>query len=202
MTTSYYQGLFDGSNSFTHLSMVRMYIYLLVNDYRKNFDKFKWLEFLRIEDEKTLIRKHFFTAKAAGEYLRAIGLFRQFTRINAALYFFGISGVMIRICYLAYAVVPFHWFILSTVPNVVAYFFMTQNAFTLYNYYVLIFFANAMFIRKSMQSLVAQRSALWRYKLKKSKLRQLAKQNLIQFNYIMKNFKASQRNFNYLFCYR
>ena len=67
---------------------------------------------------------------------------------------------------------------------------------------MLIYFANAMFISKSLQSLIAQRSALLRYKLKKRKLIKLANQNLIQFNYIINNFKASQKNFNYLFCYR
>ena len=135
MTTSYYQVLFDGSIIFTHLSMIRMYLYLLVNDHRKNFDGFQWLEFLRI-DEQTLIRKHFFTSKEAASFTRVVGLFRQFTRINEAVYFFGVLGIAVRTLAVAYWEIPFHWFVLGTVPNVVAFMFMTQNAYTLYNYYV------------------------------------------------------------------
>ena len=182
--------------------MARMYIYLLVCDYSQDYRKFQWLEFLWIENEQTLIREHYFTAKEASSYLRLIGLFMKFIRINGFFYFSGVCCIMGRVLYLAYNAIPFHWFVLSTVPNVALFIFNTQNAFMLYNYFVLIFFANAMFIRKSLRSLGEKRSALWRYRLKKSKLRLLVKQNLLQFNYIIKAFRESQRNFNFTFSYR
>ena len=177
-----------------------MYAYLVISDYRKDFGKFQWLKFLWIEDEQTLIREHYFTTKEASSYLRLIGLFMKFIRINQILYWNGCFGVMGRMLYMAYNSIPLHWFLLSTLPNFAVFMFNSQVNFILYNYFVLIFFANAMFIRKSLRSLAAQ--SLWRYKLKKGKLRQLAKQNLIQFNFIIRNFQQSQRSFNYLFCYR
>lgn len=182
--------------------MIRVYIYLLVSDYRQEFRKFQWLAFLRIEDEQTLIREHFFTAKEAGSYLRLIGLFMKFIRINRIFYWYGCFGVMGQVLYEAFNTIPLHWFLFSTVPNVAVYLFMTLNAFEIYNYFVLIFFANAMFTRNSLRSLAERRKTLLLGNPKKSKLRQLAKQNLLQFNYIIKNFRESQRNFNYTFCYR
>ena len=179
-----------------------MHAYLLVNDYRKDFDKFQWLEFLRIEDKQTLIREHFFTATEASSYLRLIRLFMKFSIINAIIFCNGCCGVMGRMLYMAYNSIPFHWFVLSTVPNAVVFMFATQTASILYNYVILTFFANVMFIRKSFQSLVVQRSALCQYKLKKNKLRQVVKRNLLQFNYIVWNFNLSQANFNYTFSYR
>lgn len=175
---------------------------MLISDHRADFRQFQWLEFLRIEDKQTLVRKHYFSVKEASSYLRLIGLFLKFVRINGLFYGFGCSCVVGRLLYEAIRTIPLHWFLLSTVPNVVGVMFNTQNAFRLYNYFVLIYFANAMFIRKSLRSLIAKRSVFLQHKLKKRKLTQLAKQNLIQFNYIIRNFKQTQANFNYTFCYR
>lgn len=202
VTPSYHQVIFDASMSFAHLSMVRMNIYLLVSDYRQDFRDFQWVKFLRIEDEQTLIREHYFTAKEARSYLLLIGLFMKFCRVNTALFLFGTFGVMARSLYLAYTVIPFHWFVLSALPNAAGFMFATQNSALLYNFFMMIFFANVMFIQKSLRSLVAQRAALCRYKLKKSKLRRLVKQNLVQFNYIIKNFADCQRNYNYFLSFR
>ena len=184
------------------LFMCRMYIYLLVNDYRQDFRQFQWLEVLRIEDERTLIRKHHFTAKEASSYLHLIGLFMKFIRINRILYWYGCSSVIWKLLRLAHRTIPLHWFLLSTVPNAAVNLFRILTAFEIYNYFVLIYFANAMFIRKSLRSLVAQRPALLGNKLKKNRMIQLAKRNLLQFNYIIRNFKQSQASFDYTFCYR
>ena len=199
VTHNYYQVLFDGSIIFTHLAMVRMYIYLLISDFRKSFAKFQWLKFLRIEDEQTLIKKHYFTLKEASSYLRLVRLFIKFIKLNELVYVAGCIGVQGRLVYLSYNHIPFHWIILSTIPNLLLFLFMTRKAFALYYYYVLIFFSQTLFIQKSLRSLRDRRSV--RLPDNKSKLRLLCERNLTQFNYVINNFRQSQRNLNYTFSY-
>lgn len=197
---NYGQSLFDGSIVCTHLAMIRMCVYLLAADARKDYAKFQWLQFLRIEDERTLVKKHFFKRKQAASYLRLVGACIRFVKINELIYILSCFAVMGRVLFLASTNIPLHWFVLSTVPNAVGYLFMTISAFSVYNYFITIYFANAMFIKKSLQSLSSQSLRL--NKLKKSQTRQLCRQNLLQFNYIINNFRQSQRNLNYTFSYR
>ena len=204
VTLSDSQRLFDFSICFTHVAMIRMCIYMIHNDRHQNFSKFQWLEFLKIEDEQTLVKKHFFTTKEASNYLHQVRFFMKSLKINELIYAVSCLGVMARMLLLAYSHIPLQWFVLVTLPNVLSYLFMTISAFSIYNYFVLIYFSHAIFIKSSLQSLASQRSALPSDKLKKCKVMQLCRlyrQNLHQFNYILRNFKASQQNLNFTFSY-
>lgn len=198
---SYYQFLFNLNISVTHLGMIRAYIYLLYYDFKNNFRNFEWLNFLRISNEQILIKEYFFSAKEAKSYLFLIKFFIRAIEINMIMYMIGVSGVIGRVLIMAYLEIPFKWFLFSTLPNAISFSFATYCAYYLYNYFTMIFFANCMFIHKSLKSLSSHYSISSLQRLKKKKLNLFVKQNLKQFNRLLILFKYGQMNFNYTFSY-
>lgn len=198
-TMTYYQFLLDSDFVIIHLSMIRVYIYLFYYDFKKNFRKFQWLNFLKISNEQILIEEHFFLKTEAKRYFFLIKLAIKAIKVNKFMYFIGSGCVLVRVFILAYHEIPFKWFLFSTLTNAISYVFLMSYAFQIYNYFVLIYFASSMFIYKSLKSISNQYSIYSLKKLEKSKLDQFTRINLIQFNKLITIFKYGQMNFNYTF---
>ena len=198
-TMSKDQNIFNLSIAVTHAAMIRMYIYLLFNE--NNLSKFQWLKFLKIQDPRILVEKHFFSYFEAESYLRFVRLFKKLVKQNEFFYIFGCIGVVGRVFSFAFKEIPIYWFLGSTLTNGFVYLFMTSCSYYMYNYFITIYFATCTFSAKSFKSLSSHYPSSSLYQLRRSKLNQLAKQNLIQFNYLIKMFKFGQSNFNYTFSY-
>lgn len=199
ITFNYYQFIFDLDMSIFFLSIIRAYIYLFYYDFKKNFRKFQWLYFLKLESEKSLIEECFFLKKEAKRYLVLIKFFIKAVKINLFLYSSGNIFLILRLSISAYFEIPFKWLVFSTIPNGFGYLFVSIFDYYLYNYFILIYFANCMFICKSLKSLSNHYSVHELKELEKDKLNSLARLNLKQFNRLIAIFENGQANFNYTF---
>ena len=193
------QFLFNFSISFTHAAMIRMYLYLFFNE--NNLSKFQWLKFLKLQDARTLVEKYSFSSREAESYLDSLQEFVKLVRINHIFYLVGCFGIIGRVVFFAYKEIPFRWFLGSTLTNATLFLIMNNSNFYIYNYFVTIYFATCTFSEKSLKSLSSHYSSSLLYQLRNNKLNQLARQNLVQFNYLIKLFKYGQSNFNYTFSY-
>lgn len=200
-TLSYYQYLFNLSISVTHSMMIRVFLYLLKSDNENDHKKFQWLTFLRINNQRHLVKNHYFLKKEAKRYLDLVKMFLIFTKLNILTYLIGCSGVLGRVLYMAFNKIPLFWLFFSSIPISIHIMIMVNLVFYLYNFFLAIFFANCMFICKSLKSLSTCHSSYSLSQFKQTKLNALAKKNLVQFNYLIKNFKDSEANFNYTFSY-
>ena len=193
------QYLINLSNTVLHGAMIRMYIYLLFNE--NNLSKFQWMKFLKLQDARILVKKHFFSPREAESYLDSLQKFLKMVRMNNDFFLMGCFGVMGRVVFFAYKEIPIYWFLGSTLPNGAVFLLMNGSNYYIYNYFITIYFATCTFSAKSFKSLSSHYPSSSLYQLRKSKLNQLARQNLIQFNYLIKMFKFGQSNFNYTFSF-
>ena len=198
-TMSKDQYIFNLSIAVGHAGILRACLYLLFNE--NNLSKFQWLKFLKIQDQRILVEKHFFSYYEAESYLRYVRLFMKLLKQCELFYIFGSIGVIGRVVFFAYKEIPIYWFLSSTLTNGLEYLFMLISCYFLYNYFITIYFATCTFSAKSFKSLSSHYPSSSLYQLRKSKLNQLARQNLIQFNYLIKMFKYGQSNFNYTFSF-
>ena len=179
--------------------MIRAYLYLLINE--NNLSKFQWLEFLKLQDARTLVKKYFFSSTEAKTYLASLQKFVKLVEVNHLFYMLSCFGIVGRVIFVAYREIPFRWFLGSTLTNATIFLFMKYGSNYLYNYYVTIYFATCTFSEKSFKSLSSHYATMSLYQLRNNKLNQLARKNLVQFNYLIKLFKYGQSNFNYTFSY-
>ena len=198
-TMSKDQYLFNLTSGVAHVAMIRVYLYLLFNE--NNLSKFQWLKFLRIQVLKVLVEKHFFLPKEARSYVSSLNKFINFAQLNEFMFFFGCFGVVGRVFIFAFKEIPIYWFLGSTLTNGLEFTFMINSCYFLYNYFVTIYFATCTFSAKSFKSLSSHYPSTLLYQFRKNELNQLARQNLVQFNYLIKMFKYSQSNFNYTFSF-
>ena len=198
-TMSKYQFLFNLSISISYAAMIRAYLYLLFNE--NNLSKFQWLNFLKLQDSRILVQKYFFSSREAESYLDSFQKFVKLVRINHLFYMISCFGVIGRVVFFAYKEIPFHWFLGSTLTNATIFLFMKYGSNYIYNYFVTIYFASCTFSEKCFKTLSSHHSTSSLYQLREDKLNQLARKNLVQFNYLIKLFKYGQSNFNYTFSY-
>ena len=88
-TWSKYQALFNYSIIVCYVFLVRLEIYFFLNDRNENSKKFSYLNFLRIDTERELVKKHLLSPKAARRYLLFIDVLMKIVRLNGPLYAMG-----------------------------------------------------------------------------------------------------------------
>ena len=193
------QFLFNVSFAVMFSFMIRLYLYLLCNEH--NLSKFQWLQFLKIQDLRTLVKTHFFLPEEAESYLVTINAYIKTVKPSNLIYFVASTGMIGRGLLIAYREIPIYWFLFSSLTNAISFLLFLNTSYFIYNYFVTIYFTSCVFTQKSLRSLSNHYSPFVLGQLKQDKVNQFSKQNLAQFNYLIKMFKYGQSNFNYTFSF-
>ena len=201
-TWSSFQNVFNFSIIVPYFMLIRLSFYLLPNANQKSSKKFQYLNFLRFNNERDLVKQQHFTFREARNYLRTRRFFFNLVKHNMPGYCIGCSFIVLRVVVAAYSTIPFRWFLLSTLPNSISLLFAIISTYSVFNCFNLSFWSACTYCFFRMKSLSHHKPFLCSFgaKLDQKKLRSISKVALIGFNETIVFFKSSMSDFNYTIC--
>ena len=201
-TWSSFQNVFNFSIIVPYFMLIRLSFYLLPNANQKSSKKFQYLNFLRFNNERDLVKQQHFTFREARNYLRTRRFFFNLVKHNMPGYCIGCSFIVLRVVVAAYSAIPFRWFLLSTLPNSISLLFAIISTYSVFNCFNLSFWSACTYCFFRMKSLSHHKPFLCSSgaKLDQKKLRSISKVALIGFNETIVFFKSSMSDFNYTIC--
>lgn len=120
----------------TYYCLLTIFYFQIQNTTEKGMKNLQWLNFLRIDSAKVLVKQHSFSQRNAERYLKLIEYFINFVRLNDLLFFIGCFGVLGRVVYFALNEIPLYFVIFCTLPFAFLSLLGTNTACYLHHYYL------------------------------------------------------------------
>lgn len=197
-TFSKYQALFDFSLAVSFIFLFRCNIYLLLNQNRPK--KFEHLYFLTIKRESELLKEHNLTRRSATNYLFLVDLSVKFLKLNRLIYYLGLLFGFGRVLVFAFFKIDFKWFILISLPSTIVSITLNSVLFNVISFYYLVFCLNSFFMTAKLRSFSQRFSSLLINNKSDNKLIFNINRNLVHLSKLIKNFKLSQKDFDFTLC--
>ena len=150
------------------------------------------MQFLKLTTEQELTERYAISKKEARHFLKLVTLCIRISRVNVFFVYAFCLGLHLRVLFVAKSTLSTSAFLFSTLPNFVSFWTVLWTAYQSVNCFFAIFVLTCFFIQKNLKFSAHHKSIV--HLLKKRKLNDLARANLICFNEMLLLQRSSQEH--------